>query len=33
MTAFAQNPDPSKWQKGQNVIADLGMKDVDPRKG
>lgn len=30
MTAFAQNPDPSKWQKGQNVIADLGMKDVDP---
>ena len=30
MTAFAQNPDPSKWQKGQNVISDLGMKDVDP---
>ena len=30
MTAFAQNPDPSKWEKGQNVIADLGMKDVDP---
>ena len=30
MTAFAQNPDPSKWQKGQNVVADLGMKDVDP---
>lgn len=30
MTTFAQNPDPSKWQKGQNVIADLGMKDVDP---
>ena len=30
MTAFAQNPDPSKWQKGQNVIADLGMGDVNP---
>lgn len=30
MTAFAQNPDPSKWQKGQNVVADLGMKDVNP---
>ena len=26
--AWAQNP--SSWQKGQNVIADLGMKDVDP---
>ena len=32
MTAFAQNPDPSKWEKGQNVIADLGMQDVDPTK-
>lgn len=30
MTAFAQNPDPSKWQKGQNVVADLGMGDVNP---
>ena len=30
MTAFAQNPDPSRWQKGQNVIADLGMGDVNP---
>ena len=30
MTAFAQNPDPSKWEKGQNVAADLGMKDIDP---
>ena len=30
MTAFAQNPDPSKWQKGQNVVADLGMGDVKP---
>ena len=26
--AWAQNP--SSWEKGQNVIADLGMKDVDP---
>jgi len=33
MTAFAQNPDPSKWEKGQNVIADLGMMDVDPTQG
>lgn len=32
MTAFAQNPDPSKWQKGQNVVADLGMGDVNPTK-
>jgi hypothetical protein len=32
MTAFAQNPDPSKWEKGQNVIEDLGMQDVDPTK-
>lgn len=31
MTAFAQNPDPSKWEEGQNVIADLGMGDVDPQ--
>jgi hypothetical protein len=30
MTAFAQNPDPSKWEKGQNVAADLGMMDIDP---
>lgn len=30
MTAFAQNPDPSKWQKGQNVVADLGMGDMNP---
>lgn len=30
MTAFAQSPDPSKWEKEQNVIADLGMGDVDP---
>lgn len=26
--AWAQNP--SSWEKGQNVIADLSMKDVDP---
>ena len=27
---WAQNPDPSTWSKGDNVIADLGMGDVDP---
>lgn len=32
MTAFAQNPDPSKWEKEQNVVADLGMGDVDPQQ-
>ena len=26
---WAQNPDPSKWEPGENVIKDLGMGDVD----
>ena len=32
MTAFAQSPDPSKWEVGDNVIADLGMGDYDPHQ-
>lgn len=27
---WAQNPDPSAWSVGDNVIKDLGMGDVDP---
>ncbi|MBR6036038.1 MAG: hypothetical protein IKP41_03640 [Bacteroidaceae bacterium] len=30
MAIWAQNPDPSKWSVGDNVIKDLGMGDVDP---